>query len=87
MNDGSRVSAALSDDTVDLQLTPEQMLELSQAAETAAVAAPAPTSEGGLAFVRFLGTSEVKEIFVSAGIEQPPEQSKPIQFVGRISEA
>ena len=39
-------------------------------------AAPAPTSEGGLAFVRFLGTSEVKDIFVSAGIERPPEAVK-----------
>jgi hypothetical protein len=31
------VSAALREDTVDLQLTPQQMLQLSQAAETAAV--------------------------------------------------
>ena len=32
-------------------------------------AEPAPKSEGGLAFVRFLGTAEVKRIFASAGIE------------------
>jgi len=32
-------------------------------------AAPAPKSESGLAFVRFLGTSEAKGIFVSEGIE------------------
>jgi len=32
-------------------------------------AEPAPKSEGGLAFVRFLGTGEVKRIFASAGIE------------------
>jgi len=32
-------------------------------------AAPASESEGGLAFVRFLGTAEAKGIFVSAGIE------------------
>ncbi|MEA2908714.1 MAG: molybdate transport system substrate-binding protein [Bradyrhizobium sp.] len=32
-------------------------------------AAPAAKSEGGLAFVRFLGTAEAKDIFVSAGIE------------------
>jgi molybdate transport system substrate-binding protein len=32
-------------------------------------AEPAPKSESGLAFVRFLGTSEAKGIFVSAGIE------------------
>ena len=32
-------------------------------------AEPAPKSEGGLAFVRFLGTAEVKCIFASAGIE------------------
>ena len=37
MNDESRVSAALGEDTVDLQLTQEQMLELSLAAEPAAV--------------------------------------------------
>jgi molybdate transport system substrate-binding protein len=30
---------------------------------------PAPRSEGGLAFVRFLGTAEAKTIFTSAGIE------------------
>jgi hypothetical protein len=36
VNDSSMDSAALGEDTVDLQLTPEQMLELSQAAETAA---------------------------------------------------
>jgi molybdate transport system substrate-binding protein len=29
---------------------------------------PAPRSEGGLAFVRFLGTSEAKSIFANAGI-------------------
>jgi molybdate transport system substrate-binding protein len=32
-------------------------------------AAPAPKSAGGLAFVLFLGTSEAKGIFVSAGVE------------------
>ena len=32
-------------------------------------AAPAPKSEGGLAFVRFLGTAESKAIFASLGIE------------------
>jgi molybdate transport system substrate-binding protein len=32
-------------------------------------AEPAPKSEGGLVFVRFLGTAEVKRIFASAGIE------------------
>ena len=32
-------------------------------------AAPASESEGGLTFVRFLGTAESKDIFVSAGIE------------------
>ena len=32
-------------------------------------AAPAPESEGGLTFVRFLGTAEAKDMFVSAGIE------------------
>jgi hypothetical protein len=37
VNDSSIDSAALGEDTVDLQLTPEQILELSQAAETAAV--------------------------------------------------
>jgi molybdate transport system substrate-binding protein len=36
---------------------------------TTYVAAPAPTSEGGLAFVRFLGTSEVKGIFANGGIQ------------------
>jgi molybdate transport system substrate-binding protein len=36
---------------------------------TTYVAAPAPTSEGGLAFVRFLGTSEVKGIFANVGIQ------------------
>ena len=32
-------------------------------------AEPAPKSEGGLTFVRFLGTAEAKDIFASAGIE------------------
>ena len=32
-------------------------------------AAPAPKSESGLAFVRFLGTAEAKGMFASAGIE------------------
>jgi molybdate transport system substrate-binding protein len=36
---------------------------------TTYAAAPAPRSEGGLAFIRFLGTSEAKGAFVSAGIE------------------
>ena len=36
---------------------------------TTYAAAPAPKSEGGRTFVRFLGTSEAKGIFVSAGIE------------------
>jgi len=36
---------------------------------TTYAAAPASSSEGGLAFVRFLGTSEAKGIFVSEGIE------------------
>ena len=36
---------------------------------TTYAAEPAPKSEGGLAFVRFLGTSEAKGIFASAGIE------------------
>jgi molybdate transport system substrate-binding protein len=36
---------------------------------TTYAAQPASKSEGGLAFVRFLGTSEAKSIFVSAGIE------------------
>ena len=35
---------------------------------TTYAAEPAPKSEGGLAFVRFLGTSEAKGIFASAGI-------------------
>jgi molybdate transport system substrate-binding protein len=33
------------------------------------VAAPAPKSEGGRAFVRFLATPEAKRVFVSAGVE------------------
>jgi len=36
---------------------------------TTYAAAPAPASEGGLAFVRFLATSQAKEMFASAGIE------------------
>ena len=36
---------------------------------TTYAAAPAPQSESGLAFVRFLGTAESKVIFASAGIE------------------
>jgi molybdate transport system substrate-binding protein len=36
---------------------------------TTYLAAPAPGSEGGLAFVRFLGTSEAKGLFARAGIE------------------
>ena len=36
---------------------------------TSYAAAPAPSSEGGLTFVRFLGTSEAKAIFVSVGIK------------------
>lgn len=36
---------------------------------TTYAAAPAPQSEGGRAFVGFLGTSEAKGIFASAGIE------------------
>jgi len=39
---------------------------------TTYAAAPAPKSEGGQAFVHFLGTSEARDIFVSAGIEEPP---------------
>jgi len=39
---------------------------------TTYAAAPAPKSEGGQSFVRFLGTPEAKGIFASAGIEQPP---------------
>lgn len=35
---------------------------------TTYAAAPAPKSEGGLTFVRFLGTSEAKGMFASAGI-------------------
>jgi hypothetical protein len=42
MNDESMVSA-LGEDTVDLQLTPEQMLQLSLAAETAAVVDSPPS--------------------------------------------
>ena len=34
-------------------------------------AQPAAKSEGGLAFVRFLGTAEAKGLFANAGIEQP----------------
>ena len=34
-------------------------------------AEPASKSEGGLAFVRFLGTAEAKGLFANAGIEQP----------------
>jgi molybdate transport system substrate-binding protein len=33
------------------------------------VAAPAPKSEGGRAFVRFLATPEAKGVFVNAGVE------------------
>ena len=36
---------------------------------TTYAAAPAPKSEGGLTFVRFLGTPEAKGIFASVGIE------------------
>ena len=36
---------------------------------TTYAAAPAPKSAGGLAFVRFLGTSEAKGIFAGVGIE------------------
>jgi molybdate transport system substrate-binding protein len=36
---------------------------------TSYAAAPHPDSEGGLTFVRFLGTSEAKAIFVGVGIE------------------
>jgi molybdate transport system substrate-binding protein len=36
---------------------------------TTYAAAPAPTSEGGLAFVRFLGTPEAKSIFANVGIQ------------------
>ena len=43
VNDPSMVSPAFGEDTIDLQLTPAQMLELSQA-EPAVVVAPAPTS-------------------------------------------
>jgi len=39
---------------------------------TTYAAAPAPKSEGGQAFVHFLGTSEARDIFVSAGVEQQP---------------
>ena len=35
---------------------------------TTYAAAPAASSEGGLVFVRFLGTSEAKGIFASEGI-------------------
>ena len=34
------------------------------------VAAPAPNSEGGRAFVRFLATPEAKRVFANAGVEQ-----------------
>ena len=43
MNDESMVSAGLDENTVDLQLTPEQMLELSLAAEPAAVGDSPPS--------------------------------------------
>ena len=36
---------------------------------TTYAAAPAPKSEGGLAFVRFLGTAEAKGIFAGVGID------------------
>jgi molybdate transport system substrate-binding protein len=36
---------------------------------TTYAAAPAPKSEGGLAFVRFLETAEAKGLFVNAGVE------------------
>ena len=36
---------------------------------TTYAAAPAPKSEGGIAFVRFLGTSEARGIFAGVGIE------------------
>jgi molybdate transport system substrate-binding protein len=36
---------------------------------TTYAAAPAPKSEGGQTFVRFLGTAEAKRLFASAGIE------------------
>jgi len=38
---------------------------------TSYAAEPAPKSEGGLTFVRFLGTAESKAIFVAAGIMAP----------------
>jgi hypothetical protein len=41
VNDDSRISSTIGDDTIELQLTPEQLRELSQAAETAQPAAPA----------------------------------------------
>jgi hypothetical protein len=44
VNDHSRISPAIGDDTIELQLTPEQLLELSQAAEAAEPVAPAPVS-------------------------------------------
>jgi hypothetical protein len=37
---------------------------------TTYAAAPAPQSEGGLTFVRFLGTQDAKEMFARAGVEQ-----------------
>jgi molybdate transport system substrate-binding protein len=36
---------------------------------TTYAAAPAPRSDGGLSFVRFLGTPEAKEMFARAGVE------------------
>jgi molybdate transport system substrate-binding protein len=36
---------------------------------TSYAAAPAPQSEGGLAFVRFLGTPDAKDMFARAGVE------------------
>jgi molybdate transport system substrate-binding protein len=38
---------------------------------TTYAAAPAPRSDGGLSFVRFLGTPEAKDMFARAGVESP----------------
>lgn len=45
MNDRNFLAPVLNEDTVDLELTPEQMMELSLAAESAADVAPAPPTD------------------------------------------
>jgi hypothetical protein len=47
VNGDSTISPAMGDDTIELQLTPEQMRELSQAAELAETDAPAQLSAFG----------------------------------------